>query len=260
MQDSSSDYSMLRVYWDDTRTPSARANIFSHPWTSVDKKTRIKKARNDQTVQKCADKTLRPHWRSYPIRIPVVIWMGQIDLSMTVACYTTPRRRRRWAAYTGHEGWLTQTQKTKRKPKRRERGTATASLEDSEHNDTREIHSPLSQHFSPTGQSVSNLQSLATSQFSRQVPLQQLDFLPAWSHAVLLKQGIAQVPNRIIKLNVNVATKFFRLYILMLFCNKTQSVKTSHFYQPLSLATLTSSLSLHSWQYFLTTWSGRKLP
>lgn len=79
---------------------------------------------------------------------------------------------------------------------------------------------------------MSNLQSLATSQFSRQVPLQQFDFLPGWKHEVLLKQDIAQVPRRIVKINVkNAATKFLRLYIVRLFGNKTRFVKTSHICQ-----------------------------
>ena len=173
MQDLSLDYLILSVFLDDTRG----VDLFVPTRTSEDKKPGLKRS--------AMIKQFKSVWTLYnPIdlhsarcsHIPVVRRMGKLS----DCCYTTPRRRRCWAAYTGHEEWLAQTQSTKTKQTKRERGIATASLEDSEHNETREIHSPLSQHFRPTGQSVSNLQSLATSQFSRQVPLQQFDFVPAW--------------------------------------------------------------------------------
>lgn len=175
MQDLSLDYLMLSVFLDDTRG----VDLFVPTRTSEGKKPGLKRsAMRSNSLKVCGGKTLYSPIDLHSARcshIPVVRRMGKSD-----SCYTTPRRRRCWAAYTGHDEWLAQTQRTKTKQIKRERGIATASLEDSEHNEIREIHSPLSQHFWPTGQSVSNLQSLATSQFSRQVPLQQFDFLPAW--------------------------------------------------------------------------------
>ena len=114
--------------------------------------------------------------------------------------------RRRWLdLYTGQDEWLEQTQTTTAKKNRRESGIATASLDDNEQSETWDMHSPLSQHFCPVAQSVSDWHFTDWSlQLVRQVPLQHFsDFSSARLQSVLLKQAAVEVSNQIMKTKIN---------------------------------------------------------
>jgi len=125
--------------------------------------------------------------------------------------------RRRWLLlYTGQDEWLEQTQTTTAKQKTRESGIATASLDDREQSETREMHSPLSQHFCRTAQSVSNRHFTAP-QLSRQVPLQHFtELTPACLQSVLLRQTAAEVFNRMKKTKIKIDAKITCLHIFTL--------------------------------------------
>ena len=118
---------MLSVFWDDTR----RVDLLVLTRTSVDKKPGLKRSAMIKQSKSAWPKKLSGLIELHSARcghIPVGRRMGKSD-----CCYTTPRRRLCWAAYTGHEEWLAQTRNTKTKQTKRERGIATANLEDSEH-------------------------------------------------------------------------------------------------------------------------------
>lgn len=100
------------------------------------------------------------------------------------------------------------------------------------------------------GQSLSNLQPVAMSQFSRQVLLQHLEFVPARSQAVLLKQGAAEFPNRMMKISVKIDVSILVwLHIFKTFCTKTRFLKTTRRSEQRYLATGVDITKLRTRQY-----------